>query len=64
MGVTGVHKAEAKQEIKREAFFAGMGVTVVCKAEAKQEITRAAFFAGKGVTGSIVHLTLDGVDGK
>ena len=41
MGVTGVHKAEAKQEIKREAFF-----------------------AGKGVTGSIVHLTLDGVDGK
>ena len=48
----------------RAAFFAGMGVTVVCKAEGKQEITRAAFFAGKGVTGSIVHLTLDGVDGK
>jgi hypothetical protein len=43
MGVTGVHKAEAKQEIKREAFFAGMGVTGVHKAKAKQEITRAAF---------------------
>jgi hypothetical protein len=43
MGVTGVHKAKAKQEITRAAFFAGMGVTGVHKAKAKQEITRAAF---------------------